>query len=118
MRHWLLGGPDRIAYGGSTQLSHESPDAFARSLAMVWDRIAERGAPTLKMVIRFGSIRSRQSDPREILTDSLGKSVAKWRLNTVLPSGKYRRGRRQADQMISGGNADPEYDFYITRHDR
>jgi hypothetical protein len=117
MRHWLLGGPDRVAYGGSTQLSHESRDAFARSLAMVWDRIAERGAPTLKMVIRFGSIQSRQSDPREILTDSLGKSMANWRLNTVLPSGKYRRGRRQADQMISQGDADPEYDFYITRHD-
>jgi hypothetical protein len=115
IRYWLLGGPDRISYGGTTQLSHESPDAFASSLALVWDCIAERGAPTLKMVVRFGSIRSRQSDPRAILINSLRKSLATWRLNKVVPSGTYRDGRRQADQMISKGSADPEFDFYITR---
>lgn len=114
MRHWLLGGPDRVCYGSATQLSHESPEAFAQSLAMVWDQIAARGASTLKMVIRFGSIKSRRSNAREILLESLDKSLVRWRVDKVQYAGNYRRGRRQADQMISSGIAAPEYDFYIT----
>jgi hypothetical protein len=118
IRHWFLGGPDRVTYGGSTQLSHESPDAFARSLSLVWDRIAERGAPTLKMIIRFGSIRSRQCDPRAILVDSLDKSSARWRLDKVIPAQVHSECRRQADQMICAGHGNPEFDFYITLNQR
>jgi hypothetical protein len=115
IRHWFLGGPDRTAYGGATQLSHESPEAFADSLAMVWDRVAERSSPSLQMVVRFGSINSRVSDPREILRRSLQHSSAKWRIRKIQPAGGYRSGRRQADQMILSTSASPEFDFYITR---
>jgi hypothetical protein len=118
LRYWLLGGPDQVQYGGTTQLSHESPEAFARSLALVWDQIAERSISTLPMAIRFGSIKSRESDPQEILLASLRYSQSYWRVRTMLPSGAYRDGRRQADQMIPSGPPAPEYDFYLTRRPR
>jgi hypothetical protein len=65
------------------------------------------------MVIRFGGIRDRRADPRELLRSSIQKADCGWRLRTARSAGVATAGRRQANQF-QAGLLDPieEYDFY------
>lgn len=114
LRNWFIGGPEEVPYGRGTQLSHDTPESFARSLAAVWDNIARTSSGDLKMVVRFGAIGSRRQDPREILKASLAASAATWRVRTIRPLNPARASRRQANHMRTPIAAPPEYDFYIT----
>jgi hypothetical protein len=113
IRSWFLGGASAVEYGACAQLNHESPEIFAQSLADVWDRIAERAAPGLKMVVRFGSIGSRECEPKAVLRSSLRLSAAEWQITFVREVEPQQRGRRQSTQMACCDTANPEYDFYI-----
>ncbi len=63
LRNWFLGGPSEVPYSEECFLSHQSPVAFAESLARVWDRIGERLSSSGKMFVRFGAIPSRKRNP-------------------------------------------------------
>jgi hypothetical protein len=118
LRNWFLGGLDQVPYGQGLQISHESPDAFAKSLAAVWDNIALKASPSIRMVVRFGAIGSRRHDPREILKASLKASAAPWRLCTRRTLAAVSGRSRQANHMSTYGTTQEEYDFYITLQSR
>jgi hypothetical protein len=99
LRNWFLGGPPRVPYGEKNLLSHESPDAFAESLAQVWDRIGDRLSSRGRMFVRFGAIPSRRCNPREIMNASLEHSRFPWRVCEIRPAESASSGKRQACHM-------------------
>jgi len=102
LRIWFLGGPSSVQYGNPNQLSHHSPDDFAKSMAKVWDQIGDHARAELAMAVRFGAIGSRKSDYRHIMADSLEHSKHHWRMVSTRDAGDAADGRRQAETM---GNA-------------
>ena len=98
LRHWFLGGPDRVDYTNECQLLHSSPDEFARDLRTVWNNAAGVSAPDATMVVRFGGITARRTDPRELAKASFRNSA--WRLTTIKRAGSAREGKRQADAFL------------------
>lgn len=113
LRHWFLGGPDNIEYGNRVQLSHRSPEDFSRTLARVWDHCGDHLAESGMMAVRFGSIRSRDRNPKAILRESLRMSKHHWHISSVLDVGTAAAGKRQADLMGAASDPTHEYDFRI-----
>jgi DNA modification methylase len=99
LRNWFLGGPPAVPYGEKNPLSHQSPDAFAESLAEVWDRIGVRLSPQGRMFVRFGAIPSRKRDSRQIMESSLEHSRFPWKICRVRPAESAASGKRQACHM-------------------
>jgi SAM-dependent methyltransferase len=116
LRNWFLGGPPTVPYGETNQLSHESPDAFAESLAEVWDRIGDRFSSRGRMFVRFGAIPSRRCNPRDIINASLRHSRFRWRVCKVRPAESAASGKRQACHMGRRVNslAIEEHDYEIS----
>ena len=116
LRNWFLGGPPTVPYGERNPLSHESPDAFATSLAQVWDRVGDRLAPSGRMFVRFGAIPSRKQNPREIMNASLEHSDFSWKIRQVLPAESAASGKRQACHMGRRikSTAIEEYDYEMS----
>jgi hypothetical protein len=114
LRMWFLGGPETVWYGNSSQISHGGQQAFIGELATVWDRIATSEAETVDLYIRFGSVPSAKSDPRQIIKSSLEQSGA-WELLSVRNASDAHEGKRQADQMGMSSDAAVEYDFHAIR---
>lgn len=112
LRNWFVGGPDSVDYGRGEQLSHESPEAFAAALAKVWNQCGDRLRSDGKMVIRFGSIRSRDHAPLDILRKSLELSKHDWRVRHSKDVGTADAGKRQADTM--GTLTKPTTEFDVT----
>lgn len=113
LRHWFLGGPDSIEYRNAAQVSHRSPDAFTLDLAKVWNHCGRRLKPSGKMVIRFGSIGSRECDAKGILRASLDASNHHWRIVRVEDVGSASLGKRQAHTMGASSEAATEHDFTV-----
>lgn len=113
LRHWFLGGPERIEYGNRVQLSHRSPEDFAATLAKVWDNCGDHLSSDGLMAVRFGSIRSRDREPKAILRRSLRLSRHHWRITSVRDVGTSAQGRRQADTMRTLSEPTHEFDFRI-----
>jgi hypothetical protein len=99
LRNWFLGGPAMVPYGEKSLLSHQSPDAFAESLAQVWDQIGARLSTTGKMYVRFGAIPSRKRDAKKIMNASLDHSEFDWKLQSVRKAESAASGKRQACHM-------------------
>jgi hypothetical protein len=116
LRNWFLGGPPAVPYGEKNPLSHQSPDAFAESLAQVWDRIGDRLSSSGRMFVRFGAIPSRKRNPREIIDASLEHSRFAWKICGVHPADSAASGKRQACHM--GGRvkstAIAEHDYEVS----
>jgi hypothetical protein len=113
LRYWFLGGPSDVSYVASRQLSHFSPGDFANDLADVWENVATVCRPGTHLIIRFGGIRDRQEDPREILMESLEQADRGWRVVSICSAGEASRGRRQARQFIRELSSPvDEYDFH------
>lgn len=113
LRNWFVGGPETIDYGRGKQLSHESPEAFAKSLGKVWNHCGDRLKPDGKMIVRFGSIRSRDHAPLDILRQSLVSSRHDWRIEGWLDVGTADAGKRQADTMGTLSSPTTEFDVTI-----
>lgn len=112
LRNWFLGGPSNIEYGSRSRLSHNSPEDFSQTLAKVWDHCGDKLADDGKLVVRFGSIRSRDRDARAIFVDSLEQSMHDWRIRYTRNVGTAWAGKRQADAM--GAQSDPTHEFEFT----
>ncbi|HVV53323.1 MAG TPA: DNA methyltransferase [Polyangia bacterium] len=115
LRNWFLGGSPTVPYGEKNPLSHQSPDAFAESLAQVWDRVGDRLAAQGRMFVRFGAIPSRQRDPRPIMLASLEHSRFSWRVCNVRPAKSASSGKRQAGHMGGRVTSAPvqEHDYEV-----
>lgn len=111
LRMWFLGGAEEIEYSNHNQLCHSGHDRFIEDLAKVWSNIGRRAKGEAHLYIRFGSISSSQSDPREILKASL-EEAGDWELISVRNARTSHSGKRQADYM--GRDSDPatEFDFH------
>ena len=113
LRYWFLGGLAKVVYRFSRQLRHESPDAFAGDLSMVWRRAADACKPGAHLIARFGTIPERNRDAVEILRESLRLSECGWRLQTVKSAGAADKGKRQAKQFgLENSEPVEEFDFH------
>jgi hypothetical protein len=98
LRHWFLGGPDRVDYGYGVQVSHRSVSTFVEDLRSVWRNVASVSHRNALLVFRFGAINDRAIDPRCIIRASLRDTP--WRLTTVVNAGTASHGKRQADNFV------------------
>jgi hypothetical protein len=116
LRNWFLGGLPEVPYGEKNPLSHQSPEAFAESLAQVWDRVGERLSSKGRMFVRFGAIPSRKAKPREIMLASLEQSRFSWELCHVRRAESASSGKRQACHMGDRVKSDAiaEHDYEIS----
>lgn len=114
LRHWFLGGPDTVQYGGHIQICHSSPAEFAADLARVWDQVALAGSSRLRMVVRFGAIASRKVAAGALLRRSLELSKHNWKITCSRKCGTSTDGKRQASHMISGSAPEQEWDNWIS----
>lgn len=116
LRNWFLGGPSEVPYSEPCFLSHQSPIAFAESLACVWDRVGDRLSSSGKMFVRFGAIPSRKRNPREIMLASLEHSQHDWKVCRVREAESAASGKRQACHMGSRvkSSAVEEHDYEIS----
>lgn len=115
LRHWFLGGPERLQYGNSEQLQHTGQDVFAESLGMVWRNMARTNAAKLDMYIRFGIIPSVKVDAKTLIRDSLDASGVPWKVVYTQEAETAASGKRQADHMAAGSTAALEFDFHVRR---
>jgi len=113
LRHWFLGGPSNVEYQQSrAQLSHQSPEAFANQLRIVWQNEAVASRPDALLVCRFGSISGRNYDAVDLIKESFKNTH--WRIRTMRSAGNALDGRRQAAQFGTRPAKRPmlEYDIY------
>ena len=111
LRHWFLGGPDRVDYTNEGQLLHSSPDEFVQDLHAVWDNAAKVSTRDATMIVRFGGITARRADPLELAKASFRGGA--WRLTTVKRAGSAREGKRQADAFLrKRSNPVVEFDLW------
>jgi hypothetical protein len=113
LRNWFLGGPEEVHYATTGQLEHSSPEAYGRQLQKVWQNAASVCRSKARMVIRFGGIRDRDVEPRDLIQLSLRDSG--WRLLTVHQAGTASLGKRQAESFLAeSSNPVSEYDVWAT----
>ena len=103
-----------IDYRRESGLDHGSPQAFARSLADVWDQVRQHSDGAVRMFVRFGGIGSRPVEPDTILRNSLSLSKYGWRILGRRAAATAGAGKRQADQMRVSRPALREFDYLIT----
>jgi hypothetical protein len=113
LRLWFLGGPTRPNYAESEQLTHASPEAFAKDLKTVWKNLARRASDDCTLVVRFGAINDRKLDPVDLLRTSLRKSG--WRIATVHTAGRPPMGRRQSEHFGTTSEVLDEFDVWARR---
>jgi hypothetical protein len=113
LREWFLGGPSHVDYSTGPGLDHGSPEAFARSLALVWNNIGRHAASRIRVHVRFGGIRSRNTSAEDILRQSFRKSEHPWRIVTKHPAATSKGGKRQAVQMNTAHDPVEEHDYVV-----
>lgn len=115
LRNWFVGGPAQVDYAENDQLSHLTPDAFALSLAQVWDQLGDTLRPNGRMFIRFGAIPSRKRDACDIMLMSLGTSRHDWTVKSIAGASTAEAGKRQASQMGERiqSTSKEEFDFEV-----
>lgn len=114
LRSWFLGGPPHVDYQIEQQLTHLSPDHFISDLRKVWRNAARVCADGARMVIRFGGIAYRKTDPIEIIKTSL--QACGWRVQTCRDAGLAPDERRQANTFLRTATKQlSEYDVWAVR---
>lgn len=114
LRNWFIGGPAEPDYGNDQQLRHTGHDIFVTDLAKVWKNVHSSSEDGAHLYIRFGSIPSVKSDPRELLKASL-EEAGGWDLVSVRNAKTAEAGKRQADQMGRESEPATEFDFHAIR---
>lgn len=113
LRNWFLGGPDSIDYARTEQLSHKDPEAFATSLARVWDNVGSLKSKRLDLFIRFGAIPSYDIGTLDVLKQSLSLSLHAWKVVSVRGAKTAESGKRQATHMNIESCSVGEYDVHV-----
>jgi hypothetical protein len=114
LRNWFVGGPDVVDYTIRNQVVHSSPENFTADLRRVWRNAINVCTEDAKMVIRFGGISDRRSEPLNLLKRSLSETG--WRISTVRRAGTATEGKRQADSFLRTKSVPlVEYDVWVRR---
>ena len=115
LRNWFLGGSATVDYTAQdSDFAHSSPALFVQQLAEVWKNVRRVCKADAMLVVRFGGIQDRQSDPVMMLKESL--RLSNWHLVTLRSAGTALDGRRQASQFFAATKAPRlEYDFYAVK---
>ncbi|MBI5115916.1 hypothetical protein HZA56_05540 [Candidatus Poribacteria bacterium] len=112
IRNWFLGGRVDVDYGQDGQIPHQD-ESFTAEMAKVWANVARFCQNGARLVIRFGSLPSKETDARAIIRESLSLADRGWRILTVRDAGKASNGNRQAEQFRGKTNeALREIDVY------
>ena len=111
LRFWFLGGPSRVSYSAEGQVGRWTSGRFADELAEAWRTVAGSCADGAVLVVRFGALPSKRTDPRDVLQSSLVASGMPWRVLGSEPSGLAPRQARQAAQFARVGRAVEEIDL-------
>lgn len=115
LRLWFLGGPDYVDYSADVeQIDHNTQEVFTKALASVWKNVKKTEADTLDLYIRFGSVPSAKSDPKEIMYNALEEAKG-FKVISVRNASSAHAGKRQADQMALTSSATDEFDFHVIR---
>ncbi len=115
LRNWFIGGPEHVDYDINSQVSHESPEAFSKSLAQVWNNISKRASEDIRLAIRFGGLRSRKGCYDSILRESFKMASENWSIYYSRNAGSSYKGRRQAETMGDRAKSSPidEKDYFV-----
>jgi hypothetical protein len=114
LRNWFVGGPETVDYINRDQVPHSSPEDFAANLRQVWRNLENVCVEDATMVIRFGGITDRRTDPLELIKNSLMGSD--WRITTIREAGTATEGKRQADAFLRTKSKPMiEYDVWAVR---
>lgn len=114
LRNWFVGGPPNVPYGAKTGLKQTTQSDFATALGRVWVQLASKSSVDARLVIRFGSVGSRDVDAKGLLKESLRISD-KWRVYRTVPIQHASESRRQATAMGTQSQPLAEYDFFCAR---
>ena len=110
LRLWFLGGPSTVDYSQHKQVTHSSPESFARQLSKVWQNCASVCRVGARMVVRFGRISDRNADPFELMQSSFFRTS--WRIQTLCDAGTASMGKRQANHFGVNSTAQREFDLW------
>ena len=111
LRNWFVGGPARVDYSNRDQIVHSSPEDFAEDLRRVWCNAKDVCKKNARMVIRFGGITDRRSNPIDIIKNSFISSG--WYITDIRNSGSAKDGKRQADSFLRAkSNPMTEFDIF------
>ncbi len=111
LRMWFLGGKASVDYSTNEQLTHSNQDDFVRDLKKVWTNLESVCDKDASLVIRFGAISDRKTNPAELIKSSL--SETSWTCKTIVSAGVSTSGKRQARHMTkSAGEAIEEVDVW------
>jgi hypothetical protein len=111
LRMWFLGGKSKVDYSSKEQLSHSSKEEFADDLRKVWNNLEKICSSNANLVIRFGAINDRKTNPAELIKTSLIQT--NWTCKTIVSAGSAASGYRQAKHMTSlAGDALDEVDVW------
>lgn len=114
LRYWFLGGPEKVIYQYSNQMTHSSPTDYSEQLSSIWSNIARACLPGAKLMIRFGGIHVRKAKPKDIMLASLRETKNQLCLLTVRSAGLSSSGKRQAEQFKRVLQKPiEEFDFYV-----
>ena len=113
LREWFLGGSESVDYSVQPGLNHGSAELFAKSLARVWNNVANHASERIQLYIRFGGIRSRRTSAEAILRTSLEHSKYQWRIITRRAAATAEHGKRQAVQMTATNDPIEESDYVV-----
>jgi len=114
LRNWFLGGIDYVDYSVKGQVLHSSPNAFVNDLRTVWQNVSKVCTDDAKMIIRFGGLADRKTDPLNLIKSSIENSC--WAYKMKQKAGSAYQGKRQADTfLIDSSNPIQEYDIWLVR---
>lgn len=115
LRHWFLGGPERVDYTELGDLPTSSLNDFVNGLGRTWANVAAVSSAKLGLFVRFGTLPSRPVDARRLLLASLEASCLPWRVISIRNAHTAEAGRRQVGQMRTHGAPLEEFDLHAMR---
>lgn len=100
LRYWFLGGESQVVYSQKHQIEHVSEERFTADLKSVWINAAHVCIEGARLIVRFGAIPSRRSDPLALLERSF--TGTDWRIERVENSGTPPPHRRLRGTFYRG----------------
>ena len=71
LRNWFLGGADKPIHIDPKQISMGTQEKFIKNLSKVWNNVAHCAKPSAPLIIRFGSLPAKKSDPEAMIVTSM-----------------------------------------------
>ena len=96
IRNWFIGGSDKIDYGKGKQIDHTIKN-FHIDLGKVWKNWQSISKKNSILAIRFGSIGSKSTNPREVIEKSLENTS--WEIKSITSAGNPHASKKQSNSF-------------------